>query len=290
MKTVQVNVISHNIGGGTTYGTHLYSDGIAQIGSVLRLVQNNPNVDAVTLQECLRGEYDYWTLQRGWHGAFIPMTTADENQWRGGQDKGQAVLSPYPILHVDVIPLGMLSGVATGKEFNLLSCKIDHPQFRDVNDSLWVATTHLWSAGHNPDTGQPYSGETNDAIRELQARNMAEHLNPRVGWSRKYILTGDLNTSPKTLPIDHLHRVNRNGTVGSTAKFWEADQSHGIEGLQRAGRDTVEGRKIDYWFASHNGASPFDNGIDMSLHTASENYGDKHDKILHGQVRWTNVE
>lgn len=285
MKTVQVNVASHNLGGGTTYGTHLYTDGTAQIGSVLRIVQSNPKVDAVTFQEMLRPEFDYWVQQQGWFGAFVNMTTKDENKFRGNEDKGQAVLSRYPIMGMDIVPLPT-TGVVTGKEFNLLAVKIDHPAFLTVKDNLWVATTHLWSAGLAPD-GTEYTN--NDEIREQQAKAIADYLNPKVGWARKYVLTGDFNTGPKTAPIDLLHRVARNGTVG-TAKFWEADQSHGIEGLQRGGRDTVEGRKIDYWFASHTGASPFENGIDLELVSASENYGDKHDKILHGCVKWTDVE
>ena len=287
MAKATIRVVSHNIGGGTTYGTHLYSDGTAQVGSVLRLVQECPGTDAITLQECLRGEFDYWVNSHGWFGSFVPMTTADENKLRGNQDKGQAVLSRYPVLDTDVIPLGMLDGVSTGKEFNLLAVKIDHPAFKNVKDSLWVCTTHLWNAGHDK-AGNAYSKEVNHAIRELQANNIADYLNPRVGWSRKFILTGDLNTSPKTRPIDYLHRVNRNGSIG-TAKFWEADQSHGISGLRRGGRYTVEGRKIDYWFASFSGASPYESGIDMTLHTASENYGSKHDKILNGKVKWTDL-
>lgn len=284
MSTATIKVVSHNIGGGTTYGTHLYSDGTAQIGSVMRLVQNDPAIDAITLQECLRGEFDEW-IARGWYGTFVLMTTADENKFRGNQDKGQAVLSRYPILSVDVVPLPVTSGVVTQKDFSLVCAQIDHPGFTALDD-LYVSTTHLWSSGLDPN-GVEYPGSTNDAIRELQAQTIADYLNPRVGWSRKYILTGDFNTGPKTAPIDHLHRVNRDGTVG-TAKFWEADQ-YQTGTLQRGGRDTVPGRKIDYWFASFSGAAKDATGIDMTLTTASENGGDKHDKILNGKVKWTNI-
>lgn len=290
MATARINVISHNLGGGTTYGTHLFSNGLAQVGSVMRIVQGSESsdqtrIDVVTLQECLRPEFNLW-VERGWWGVFVPMTTADENKFRGNEDKGQAILSRFPIVSYHATPLGMLEGVSTGKEFNLLCAKIDHPEFEGYEDDLWVATTHLWSAGLDKN-GVAYSGEVNDAIRELQAEAIASHLNPRVKWARKYILTGDFNTGPKTQAIDHLHRVNRDGSVG-VAKFWEADQFKGTTQLQRDGRDTVTGRKIDYWFASHSGVNP-ETGIGMTLHSASENGGDKHDKILNGTVRWTDL-
>lgn len=293
MTTVRVNIVNHNIGGGTTYGTGLYSDGIAPTGTVLRIVQSTESsspdqIDAVTLQECLRSEFEYWTNVRGWYGVFSIMTTADENKFRGNQDKGQAILSRYPILDSHVEFLGVPANVVTQKDFTLLSVKIDHPGFRNVVDKLWVSTTHLWSAGLDP-YGVEYDGNTNDSVRNFQAGKVSDYLSIRTQWAQKHILTGDFNTGPKTFAIDYIHRVNRDGSVG-TAKFWEGDQSHGISGLQRAGRDTSTGRKIDYFFASFQGANSLEAGIDMELVTASENGGDKHLMILHGKAIWADVQ
>jgi endonuclease/exonuclease/phosphatase family metal-dependent hydrolase len=211
------------------------------------------------------------------------MTTADENKFRGNEDKGQAILSRWPILEYDVIPLPMVEGVVTKKDFSLIVAKIDHPKFAQYKESLWVATTHLWSAGIAPD-GSQY--ENNDDIRLLQATEIATYLNRRVGSPRRYILTGDFNTGPKTAPIDLLHRVNRDGSIG-TAKFWEGDQA--LYGdLAREGRPTVAGRKIDYFFAQHKGVHPYD-GIGTVLIPASANGGDCHEKILRSWVRFADL-
>lgn len=276
-----VNVVSHNLGGGTTYGTGLYSDGIAPVGTVKRVTQSE-NIDIVTLQEVLLPEYQSW-VDAGWYGVFVAMTTADENKFRGYEDKGQAILSKYPILDYDVIPLPVVEGVVTKKDFSLLVAKIEHPKFDKYKESLWVATTHLWSAGLDPD-GRLY--DNNKEIRELQAKEIATYFNRRVRWARRYILTGDFNTGPKTEPIDLLHRVNQDGSIGR-AKFWEGDQAL-YGGLSREGRPTVNGRKIDYFFAQHKGVDPVD-GIGTVLINASANDGDAHDKILHGWVRFTGL-
>lgn len=288
----RVDVVSHNVGGGRLYGGGVYSDGMAYTGSVMRVVQTRP-IDVVALQECLRPDFDDWLNRfQTWHGVFARMREAHEA--REGAEKGLAILSRFPILDHTVVPLGN-HPVVTDKEFNLLTAKVDHPGFRDSSFGLHVATTHLWSGAIDPETGQLYPNETNDDVRRLQANKIVEYLNPRVGWARKYVLTGDFNTSPKTPPIDLIHRIERDGDVGSS-KFWEADQSHNAPDgkLARGGRDTVavgepSGRKIDYWFASHIGASPHEYGIDMDLITAGENGGAPHDKILHGWVKWSDV-
>lgn len=294
MSTARIDVVNHNIGGGGTYGTHLYTDGTAQIGSVLRVVQDydddpTTRIDAITLQEVYESHFEWWRNHNGWYGVFVPMTDGFENPIP--ERKGQAVLSRYPVLDSHIEPLGVGGLVATGKEFNLLCVSFDHPGFTGA-DNLWICTTHLWAQGHDPN-GVLYSAATNDAVRDAQAEKIADYLNPRVGYARKYILTGDFNTSPKTTTIDYLHRVNRNGTIG-TAKFWEADQSqdniHGAGNLGRGGRDTVTGRKIDYWFASYSGtADAHEAGIDMTLHTASPNGGVPHEEVMRGWVKWTDI-
>lgn len=284
----RIEVVNHNIGGGTTYGEGLWSDGLARTGSVMRLVQDF-GADAITLQECTESQFEFWRNQNGWFGTFIPMVEAIENST--GERKGQAVLSRYPMIDSHVEPLGVNGLVATGKEFNLLCAAFDHPGFTG-EDTLWIATTHLWAQGHDP-LGNLYSAETNDAVRNFQAGKIADYLNPRVGYARKYVFTGDLNTTAKTTAIDNFHKVNRNGTIGTTAKFWEGDQSQdsvfGAGNLGRGGRDTVVGRKIDYWFASHSGATAHEAGLDMALHDASINGGVPHEKILRGWVTWTDV-
>lgn len=294
MTSARVNVVSHNIGGGTTYGGGLYSDGMAPVGTVLRVVQANESdsrtrIHAVTLQEVLRSEFDYW-LSMGWYGVFVPMTTADENKFRGNEDKGQAVFSRYPIVDHHLERLAVPEKVVTQKDFSLLCVQIDHPDFWDVRDTLWICTTHLWSAGLDPD-GLLYPSRVNDETRTLQAKQISEYLDHRTNWSRKFILTGDFNTRPKSDAIDYLHRVNRDGTIG-TAKFWEGDQSYDPMfdgGLGRGGRNTVEGRKIDYFFASHQGANPHNFGIDMTLHPATPNGGAPHAQIIRGWARWRDL-
>lgn len=288
MSTAITTVVNHNIGHGSTQGPGLYADGLAPLGTVLRVVQEQ-GADAITLQEVTESEYYHWRNVHGWHGVFVPMTEGSENST--GQPLGQAVLSRYPLLSSSTEPLGH-DGVVTGKDFNLLCASFDHPDFRGKNDDWWVATTHLWSAGHDHN-GDLYSGAVNDAVRNSQANRVAAYLNPRVGYARKYILTGDFNTSAKTTAIDHIHKVNRNGTVGTSAKFWEGDQSdngtHGAGSLGRGGRDTITGRKIDYFFASHTGANPHEDGIDLTLHGCAPNGGVPHEEVMRGWVKWTDV-
>jgi hypothetical protein len=289
----RVDVIDHNVGGGTTYGESLWSDGKARVGTSMRLAQEDPSVDAVTLQECLLSQFEFWKTHMGWNGIFAAMREAHEAN--EGEPKGLAVLTPHAILDHTVVPLGN-TPVVTDKDFNLLSVQIDHPGFVGTGYGCYVATTHLWSGGIDPSTGVLYPESTDDDVRRLQANKIVEYLNPRVGWARKYVLTGDFNTSPKTPPIDNIHRVKRDGTIG-TAKFWEADQSQNTTGtdLARGGRDTVavgttSGRKIDYWFGSHIGATAHEDGIDMELITADENNGGApHDRILQGWIRWTDI-
>lgn len=288
---VRLNVVSHNIGGGATYGDGLWSDGFAKTGTVMRLAQDTA-VDAVTLQECVESQFEFFKAHMGWAGVFAPMREAHED--KSGEPKGLAVLTPYPVLDVTVVPLGN-HPVITDKDFNLLSVKIDKPAFRSTGYGAYVATTHLWSGARDPSTGELYPESVDDDVRRLQANKIVDYLEPRVGWARKYVLTGDFNCSPKKPPIDALHRVNRDGTIG-TAKFWEADQSQNTSGsnLARGGRDTVavgtaSGRKIDYWFGSHIGLDPHEGGIDMELVSASYNGGAPHDVILHGRAIWTDV-
>lgn len=287
----RVDVVSHNVGGGTVYGEGLWSDGLARVGSPMRVAQEFAP-DAVTLQECLLSQFEFWKTHMGWNGIFAAMREAHEAN--EGEPKGLAVLTPHAILDHTVVFLDN-QPVVTDKDFNLLSVKIAHPAFTGTT-GCYVATTHLWSGGIDPSTGALYPESVDDDVRRLQSNKIVEYLNPRVGWDRKYVLTGDFNTSPKTPPIDNIHRVKRDGTIG-TAKFWEADQSQNTTGtdLARGGRDTVavgtsSGRKIDYWFGSHIGATPHEDGIDMELITANENNGGApHDRILRGWVRWTDV-
>lgn len=289
---VRVDVLSHNVGGGTVYGQGVWSDGLASFGSPMRIAQVH-NVDAVTLQECLESQFEFWREHMGWNGVFVRMREAHEA--REGEEKGIAVLSPFQVLDYNVVPLGN-HPVVTDKEFNLLSVRIDHPSFRERGVGCYVATTHLWSGGKNPETGELYPESVDKDVRRLQTYKIVDYLDPRVGQWRKYVLTGDFNTSPRTSPIDKLHRVRRDGSIGS-AKFWEADQSHNAPAgqLARGGRDTVavgtsSGRKIDYWFASHIGANPHETGINMELHPADlYNGGSPHPKVLRGRVIWKDV-
>lgn len=288
----RVDVVSHNVGGGTVYGQGLWSDGLAQVGSPMRVAQVQ-NSDAVTLQECRLSQFEFWREHMGWDGVFAQMREAHEA--KEGEEKGLAILSPFQILDYNVVPLGN-HPVITDKEFNLLSARIDHPSFRGKGVGCYVATTHLWSGAKDPGTGELYPESVDRDVRRLQANKIVDYLEPRVCRWRKYVLTGDFNTSPKTPPIDKIHRVNRDGSIGS-AKFWEADQSHNapVGQLARGGRDTVAvgtstGRKIDYWFASHIGADPHETGIRMTLHDARAlNGGSPHPVILNGSVRWTDV-
>lgn len=291
-RMARVDVVSHNVGGGRLYGGGVYSDGTAHTGSVMRIVQTR-GIDAVALQEVLEPDFHDWLARfPNWSGVFAPMREAHEA--KEGYAKGLAVLSPYDVLDSTVVPLGN-TPVVTDKDFNLLSVEIDHPAFRGKTTRCYVATTHLWSGAIDPNTGELYPESTDDDVRRLQSNKIVEYLDPRVGWDRKYVLTGDFNTSPKTPPIDNIHRVKRDGTIG-TAKFWEGDQSHNAPDgqLARGGRDTVavgtnSGRKIDYWFASFRGAGAHESGIDMDLISASANDGDPHPKILHGWVNWSDV-
>lgn len=287
----RVEVVNQNVGRQPLYGTGIWSDGTAHVGSPMRVAQDNRS-DVVTAQECLLSHFEQFKAHMGWYGEFVHMKEPHEELT--GEYKGLAILSKHPIINKTVIDL-QPSLVKTGKDFHLLVVTIEHPGFRGSGQTLNVATTHLWSAGHDPN-GVLYSKEVNRDVRRLQANKIAEYLNPRVGWARRYILTGDFNTSPKTPPIDALHRVNRDGTIGD-AKFWEADQAHNtaLGRLARGGRDTIDGkkpgngRKIDYWFASHRGASPHAEGIDMQLIPTAEAGGVPHDYILRGWVRWPDV-
>lgn len=267
--SVTVEVVSHNVGSGSAEQAHL-------LGC---------RADALTLQECIEPEYQALLLL-GWHGAFAPMREAWED--RSGHRKGLAVLSRHPIVETRVVFLGTGPKVRTDKDFNLLCVSIDHPAFRDSEEALWVATTHLWSAGRD-EAGDLYSTETNDAVRLHQAKKIARYLEPRIEVDR-YVLTGDFNTGPRTRPIDQLHGVTRSGAIG-VRPFWEADQSHSGK-IRRGGRDTVDGdpgrnngRKIDYWFASRGGI-PAKTGVDLDLHPAKDNGGAPHDRVLVGRATW----
>jgi len=288
----RVEVVDQNVGRQPLYGTGIWSDGLAHVGSPMRIAQEFGS-DVVTAQECLLSHFEQFKTHMGWYGEFIHMNEPHEELT--GEYKGLAILSKYPIIDKTIVDI-QPTMVQTGKDFHMLVVGIDHPAFRDSADTLYVATTHLWSAGIDPTTGVLYPESVNDDVRRIQANKIADYLNPRVGWSRRYILTGDFNTSPKTPPIDAIHRVNRDGTIG-ISKFWEADQSHNAPDgqLARGGRDTVDGktdgngRKIDYWFASHRGANPHEEGIDMQLYRTAEAGGVPHDYILRGWVRWPDV-
>lgn len=296
----RVEVVNQNVGRQPLYGTGIWSDGRAHVGSPMRIAQDFGS-DVVTVQEVLLSHFEQFKEHMGWYGEFVHKNEPHEELT--GEYKGEAILSKYPIIDKTVIDLGTPL-VETGKDFNLLVVAIDHPAFRGSGQTLNVATTHLWSAGHDKN-GVLYPNEVNDDTRRLQAKKIADYLDPRVGWARRYILTGDFNTSPKTPPIDMLHRVNRDGTIGD-GKFWEADQSHNAPTrclaclrwggkLARGGRDTVDGktdgngRKIDYWFASHRGASPHEVGIDMALYRTAEAGGVPHDYVMRGWVCWPEV-
>lgn len=287
----RVEVVNQNVGRQPLYGTGIWSDGTAHVGSPMRIAQEFGS-DVVTVQECLLSHFEQFKTHMGWYGEFSHMKEPHEDL--SGEYKGLAILSKYPIFDKTIVDL-QPNMVQTGKDFNLLVVGIDHPGFRDSPDKLYVATTHLWSAGHDPE-GVLYSEEVNRDVRRIQANKIADYLNPRIGWTRRYVLTGDFNTSPKSPPIDVLHRVNRDGSIG-VSKFWEADQAQNapMGQLARGGRDTVDGkqpgngRKIDYWFASHRGASPYTTGIDMDLYRTAEAGGVPHDYIMRGWVRWPDV-
>lgn len=268
-----VSVVNHNIGAGSSAGARYVAKWFYES-------------DAVTLQECLEPEFERW-LDRGWFGSFAAMRGYSEHP--SGFRKGLAILSRYPVLETSVVALGVGGLVNTDKEFNLLGVSIDHPAFRDKSASLWVTTTHLWSAGRD-EAGNLYSYDTNKAVRLHQAKRLARHLEPLVG-TNKYVLTGDFNSSPRTPVIDQIHGISREGHI-NTRDFWEADQFY-TGTLRRGGRDTVggrngHGRKIDYWFASRGGMDPR-NGIELDLRPAPRNGGARHDWILRGRATWPGV-
>lgn len=211
------------------------------------------DVDAVTFQELCKsqiaevkaaGYQVYWRKQI--QSAKCPLA-ADGKRW-----KGNAIATTRGFGKKKVTTS---LGTYGGRRFTLLCAKIQ----RTGVAGSWVCTTHL-ALGYKG-TDAPDGSVT----RTKQARKIAGRLGPWIANGRRVVLTGDFNDNPKSTPIDALHRVRRNGTVGTRGKFWEGDQSDrsvcGGAGLCRAMEPTTDPNKkgkrrmIDYFFASHRGVN-----------------------------------
>lgn len=277
--TRSITAVTANVGSGTVVGANFTGTPAADspLGKAIET-----NATFLMLQEVCRSQFDWMQANTDYKGVFTAMTSAGETKDIGAcspdDRKGQAVLSNRGILNPsgEVVSLQeplRSNKVATGKKFRLTCITVAEwgfhgsPSDPDANaDYLTGCTTHLWSAGHDRN-GDPYSSAKNNAVRNGQARRIATFLNARSGASgnHKVILAGDFNETPKSGPINKIHRVNQDGTVGNVGRFWEGDQSSigswGCSGdattLCRDGRGTLQvgpnSRKYDYMFGSFSG-------------------------------------
>lgn len=317
--TRSIIAVNANVGSGTVVGANFTGTPAANspLGKAI-----NKNATFLMLQEVCRSQFDWMQANTAYKGVFTPMTSGDETAQIGAcsasDAKGQAVLSNRGILNPsgEVVSLQAplrSNGVHTGKNFRLTCITVAEWGFRgspsDPNrnaDYLTGCTTHLWSAGRDRN-GHLYSSAKNKAVRNGQAQRIAGFLNARSGSSgnHKVILTGDFNAIPKSGPIDKIHRVNQNGTVGSLGRFWEGDQSllgsWGCSGssttLCRDGRGTLDAgtnsRKYDYMFGSFSG---LDKHTGIKRHLVAQNVqvtgnppAVPHHYMLDATFTWTDV-
>ncbi len=208
------------------------------------------DVDAITFQELCESQIPkvraagYQVMWRKQIQASGCPATTDGKRW-----KGNAIATKRGLGKQDVTPLGTYGG----RDFKLLCANIT----RTGVAGSWVCTTHL---------ALGYPGATNGTRnRTTQARKIAGRLNPWIAGGRKVVLTGDFNDQPKSTPIDALHRVRRDGSIGTQGRFWEGDQSDdgvcGGSGLCRAMQVTTDPnekgnrRALDYFFAGYRGVN-----------------------------------
>ncbi len=217
------------------------------------------DVDAITFQELCQSQISqvraagYQVMWKKQVQASSCPATADGMRW-----KGNAIATTRGLGTQKVTPLGTYGG----RSFKLLCAKIT----RTGVAGSWVCTTHL-ALGY-PDA--PNGSRT----RTTQARKIAGRLGPWIADGRRVVLTGDFNDKPKSAAIDALHRVRRDGTLGTRGRFWEGDQSDngacGGDGLCRAMEPTTDPnengtrRALDYFFASYRGVGA-DRGMSKGL-------------------------
>ena len=206
------------------------------------------DVDAITFQELCQSQIPevraagyqvMWSKQI--QASDCPVTTGDK-RW-----KGNAIATKRGLGKQEVTALGKYGG----RSFKLLCANIT----RTGVAGSWVCTTHL---------ALKYPGATNGTKNRItQTRKIAGRLNPWIAGGRKVVLTGDFNDQPKSTPIDALHRVRRDGSIGTQGRFWEGDQSDvcGGGGLCRAMEVTTDPNKdgnrraLDYFFAGYRGVN-----------------------------------
>lgn len=219
-------------------------------GTALAEASSWGDVDAVTFQELCQSQIPevkaagYQVMWRKQIQASSCPATGDGKRW-----KGNAIATTRGLGTQKVTPLGTYGG----RDFKLLCAKIT----RTGVSGSWVCTSHL--ALNYP--GAPNGTEN----RTKQTRKVAARLGPWIADGRKVVLTGDFNDNPKSTPIDALHRVRRDGAVGTRGKFWEGDQSDnsvcGGDGLCRAMEVTTDPnrkgtrRALDYFFAGYRGVN-----------------------------------
>ena len=223
----QFRVIQHN----TDMGGHQ---------SAINEANSWGDVDAVTFQELCESHKDA-LVAAGWQVHWKPQidgnakcpVTAD-----GHTRKGNAIATRRGLGETQTRDLGTYGG----RNFKLLCAHITGSGIANS----WVCTTHL-ALGYD---GAP-DGAAN---RAAQTAKIADTLNPWVASGRRVVLTGDFNAVPASGELGPIYRVQGNGTDGD--QFWEGDQSDAsyCASLCRNMQPTTDnGRKLDYFFASHRG-------------------------------------
>lgn len=294
----EVQVLNANIGGANVAGSGIYANGLAPAGTLLRMMQDRPDIDAVTVQEICRNQAVWLSQYTGWSYAFTPMTHEHENtgaETCANDQKGQAVLTTPLSFNKFWEGTHELGNVDNGKEFRGLCVGVKGLGFN--TETLLICTAHLWSGAAG------YDEAFNKAKRNSQSANLMAWLEPSTtpASEHKVIFGADMNSTPLQPAIDQVHRVQHNGTINSANKFWEVDQSRigsawGCNGdattVCRAGRPTSGGRKIDYLFASEDGMDRHE-GLTATLVNQSAGVGGSnaapHDFAIAGEFRWTNT-
>lgn len=184
--------------------------------------------DAATVQEvCVGWMQDLRAAHPGWSIAYHPQVAKGDC---AGGEKGNVAIHPG-----NGSEFNQAFGVeGEGKNFGMACSVFSKGGFR-----VHACSTHFTVDDPNP-----------EAVRLRQAGRVKDWARGWLGLGAEHavVVGGDLNTGPKTTELNPIYK---NPAASSHGDFNEAEQLR-LGTTERAGRDTVSGRKIDYVFFSAN--------------------------------------